>query len=321
MIMEKETLFKQPIKVTQPKKKRFKNLKKHWKLLFFILPAIIYIIIFSYIPMYGILIAFQDFMPGDEILGPNTIWIGFDNFLRFFNEFRFWRLLENTFVLSLLGFIAGFPIPIIVALLLNALKSRKVSNIFQRIFFAPHFISVVVLAGMLYLFFGEYGLINNIVEALGLDRYSYFLKAEAFRPLFIFSGNWQDFGWSSIIYLAALAAVDPQLHEAAIMDGASRVRRVWSIDLPAIMPTVAMILILSVGNLMSVGHEKVLLMQTGANISISEIISTYVYKIGFLGSGDFGYATAIGIFNSAVNVVLLVIANVTTKKFSGNSIW
>lgn len=297
------------------------NLKKHWKLLVFILPAIIYIIIFSYIPMYGILIAFQDFIPGDEILGPNTIWIGFENFTRFFNEFRFWDLMENTFLLSILGFIAGFPIPIIVALLLNALKSRKVSNLFQRIYFAPHFISVVVLAGMLYLFFGEYGLVNNIVRSIGLDGYSYFLKADAFRPLFIFSGNWQDFGWSSIIYLAALAGVDPQLHEAATMDGASRVRRIFAIDLPAIMPTISMILILSIGNLMSVGHEKVLLMQTGANISVSEIISTYVYKIGFLGSGEFGYATAIGIFNSVVNVILLIIANVSTKKFTGNSIW
>lgn len=301
--------------------KSLNNLKKHWKLLFFILPAIIYIIIFSYIPMYGILIAFQDFIPGDEILGPNTIWIGFRNFTRFFNEFRFWDLMENTFLLSILGFIAGFPIPIIVALLLNALKSRKVSNIFQRIYFAPHFISVVVLVGMLYLFFGEYGLVNNIVRALGLDGYSYFLEADAFRPLFIFSGNWQDFGWSSIIYLAALAGVDPQLHDAAKIDGASRVRRIFAIDLPAIVPTISMILILSVGNLMSVGHEKVLLMQTGANISVSEIISTYVYKIGFLGTGDFGYATAIGIFNSVVNVILLVIANVTTRKFTGNSIW
>lgn len=308
--------------VKEQRSKLFKaNFKKNGMLLAFILPAIIYILIFAYIPMYGVLIAFQDYMPGDQILGPNTVWLGFDNFSRFFNEFRFTRLLENTFLLSLFGFIAGFPLPIIVALLLNSLKSKRMSNFFQRIFFAPHFISVVVLAGMLYLFFGEYGLVNNIMRSIGGNAYSFFLKAQAFRPLFIFSGNWQDFGWSSIIYLAALSAVDPQLHEAAIIDGASRVRRIFAVDLPAIMPTIAMILILSVGNLMSVGHEKVLLMQTGLNISKSEIISTFVYKIGFGQNSDFGYATAIGLFNSLINTSLLVIANYSTRKFSGNSIW
>lgn len=297
------------------------QLKKHWKLLFFILPTILYIFIFSYLPMYGIVIAFQDFTPVDDILSPNSLWIGFDNFIRFFNEFRFWRLMENTFLLSFLGFIVGFPFPIIVALLLNALKNQRFARKLQTVFFAPHFISVVVMAGMLYLFFGEYGLVNNIVRSLGLDGYSYFLEAEAFRPLFIFSGNWQDFGWSSIIYLAALSGVNPQLHEAAIVDGASRVRRIFAIDIPAIVPTISIILILSIGNLMSVGYEKALLMQTGANISMSEIIATFVYKIGFRGSGEYGYATAIGLFNSIINVILLVIANISTRKFSGSSIW
>jgi len=303
----------------KPRKKQ-SNFRKNWKLLIFIIPTIVYIFIFAYLPMYGVVIAFQDFAPGDDMLSLNANWVGFANFTRFFNEFRFKQLIVNTFMLSILGFIVGFPLPIIVALLLNSLKSKKASNIFQRIFYAPHFISVVVMAGMLYLFFGEYGLVNNIVRALGGSGTSYFLKASMFRPLFIFSGNWQDFGWSSIIYLAALAGVDPHLHEAAIVDGASRVRRIWSIDLPAILPTVAVMLILSIGNLMSVGHEKVLLMQTGANISVSEIISTFVYKIG-IGGGQYGYATAIGLFNSVINVVLLVIANLSTRKLTGNSIW
>ncbi len=305
-------------KRSRPAKKS--NFLKNWKLLLFILPTIVYIFIFAYIPMYGVVIAFQDFAPGDDILSLNAHWVGFSNFTRFFNEFRFKQLFLNTFTLSILGFIVGFPLPIIIALLLNSLKSRKASNIFQRIFYAPHFISVVVMAGMLYLFFGEYGLINNIVRYLGGSGSSYFLKASAFRPLFIFSGNWQDFGWSSIIYLAALSGVDPQLHEAAVVDGASRVRRIWSIDLPAILPTIAVMLILSIGNLMSVGHEKVLLMQTGANLSVSEIIATFVYKVGIRG-GEYGYATAIGLFNALVNVTLLVIANVSTRKLTGNSIW
>jgi putative aldouronate transport system permease protein len=298
-----------------------KNFRKNWRLLLFVLPALIYVLIFAYLPMYGIVIAFQDFTPVDDILGPNANWIGFGNFLRFFNEFRFWRLLTNTFLLSLFGFLVGFPIPIIVALMLNSLKNQKIAKKLQTIFYAPHFISVVVLVGMLYLFFGEYGLINNIARSINLEAYSYFLQAEAFRPLFIFSGNWQDFGWSAIIYLAALSGVDPHLHEAAIVEGASRVRRIFAIDIPAIIPTISIILILSIGNLMSVGYEKAFLMQTGANIVTSEIIATYVYKIGFLGTGEYGYATAIGLFNSIINVILLVIANISARKFSGNSIW
>lgn len=308
-------------KIKMPKIGFKKNLKRHWRLLFFAIPAVVYIIIFAYLPMYGIVIAFQDFSPVDDILSLNANWVGLANFARFFHEFKFWRLLQNTFWLSFLGFVVGFPLPIIVALLLNALKNQKFARKLQTIFYAPHFISVVVMCGMLYLFFGEYGLVNNIARSLGFEGYSYFLQANAFRPLFIFSGNWQDFGWSAIIYLAALSGVDPQLHEAAIVDGASRVRRIFNIDLPAIIPTVSIILILSIGNLMSVGYEKVILMQTGANITTAEIIATYVYKIGFLTSGEYGYATAIGLFNSVVNVALLVIANTSAKRLSGNSIW
>lgn len=226
----------------------------------------------------------------------------------------------NTFVLCVLGFIVGFPLPIIVALLLNSLKSKKTQKVLQTIFYAPHFISIVVLVGMLYVFFGSNGLINNLIEKMGGNNYQFFLKEEAFRPLFIFSGNWQDFGWSAIIYLAALAGVDPALHEAAKIDGASRFKRIFSVDLPAILPTVSMLLILSVGNLMNCGYEKVLLMQTDGNIGTSQILSTYVYNMGLMG-GDYATATAAGLFNSVINVVLLVIANYASKKFSENSMW
>lgn len=308
--------------VSIPRKKRSQTKKANrFALFLFVIPALVFVLVFNYLPMYGIVIAFQDFSPVDDILSPNANWIGFANFTRFFDDFKFWILMENTFLLCIYGFLVGFPLPIVVALLLNALKGKKFSRRLQTIFYAPHFISVVVMVGMLYLFFGEYGLVNNIVRYVGGDPYSYFLEREAFRPLYILSSNWQDFGWSSIIYLAALSGVDPQLHEAAVVDGASRFQRILHIDLPAIFPTVSMLLILSIGNLMSVGYEKALLMQTGANLATSEIIATYVYRIGFIGSGEYGYATAIGLFSAGINVVLLVIANTLSRRFSKNSLW
>ncbi|MDE7281500.1 MAG: ABC transporter permease subunit, partial [Ruminiclostridium sp.] len=206
-------------------------------------------------------------------------------------------------------------------LMLNSLRNRKGAKIFQTIYTAPHFISLVVMVGMLTLFFGRYGLFNNIAEALGGERISYFLENSAFRPMYILSSNWQDFGWSAIIYIAALSNVDPQQHEAAILDGATRFQRVIHVDLPAIMPMISVMLIMSIGGLMGVGYEKALLMQTDGNLAVSEIISTYVYKRGLTGLPDQGYATAIGLFNSVINVVLLIIANTSSKKFSENSLW
>lgn len=296
------------------------GIKRNWQLLILLSGAIIFTFVFAYIPMYGVLIAFQDYNPALGIGG--SPYIGFDNFTRFFSSYQFETVVMNTFLVSFLGFIIGFPLPIIIALLLNSLRSMRLKGIFQTIFNAPHFISVVVLVGMLYLFFGEYGLVNSIVLFFGGDRISFFLEAGWFRPLFIGSGNWQSTGWSSIIYLAALAGVDPQLHEAAKMDGASRFKRIIHVDFPAIFPTISIILILSIGNLLSLGYEKVLLMQTGTNLSASEIISTYAYKIGLTGNmPEPGYAAAIGLFNSVINVILLIIANYSAKRFSENSLW
>ena len=298
------------------------NFKRRGWILLFILPALIYVIIFCYIPMYGILVAFQDYMPGDQIIGPTTQWVGFKNFMTFFSNPNFWDYFKNTFLLCILGFIVGFPLPIIVALLLNSVRSHKVKKGLQILFYAPHFISLVVLVGMLRLLFDSGGLIDQLSINLGGDEngLKLFLSPEAFRPLFIFSGNWQDFGWSAIIYLAALSGVDPSLHEAAKIDGASRFRRIFSVDLPAIAPTIVMLMILSVGNLMSCGYEKVLLMQTPGNLATSEILSTYVYTFGLIG-GQYGVGTAAGLFNSVINVVLLVIANFTSKKISGNGMF
>ena len=299
------------------------NFKRRGWILLFILPALIYVIIFCYVPMYGILVAFQDYnILGDPIIGEETAWVGWKNFQTFFANPDFFDYFMNTFLLCILGFIVGFPLPIIVALLLNSLRSKKAKKGLQILYYAPHFISLVVMVGMLELIFGSDGLLDQLSIKLGGDvnGLQLFLDADAFRPLFIFSGNWQDFGWSAIIYLAALSGVDPALHEAAKVDGASRFRRIFSVDLPAIAPTIVMLMILSVGNLMNCGYEKVWLMQTGGNLETSEILSTYVYKFGLLGD-QYGVGTAAGLFNSVINVVLLIIANYTSKRISDQSMW
>jgi putative aldouronate transport system permease protein len=302
-------------------KRWLKHMKDNYPFLILLFPAILIVFLFNYLPIYGVLIAFQDFMPGDDIFSEYTIWVGFENFERFFSDIQFWDLMKNTFLLCIEGFLIGFPLPIIVALMINTLKGKRTAKVIQTIFTAPHFISLVVLVGMLQIFFGRYGLINNIAESIGGERFSYFLESTAFRPMYILSSNWQDFGWSAIIYIAALSNVDPQQHEAAILDGASRWQRLIHVDLPAIMPMVSVMLIMSIGGLMGVGYEKALLMQTDGNLGVSELIATYVYKKGLTGVPDQAYATAIGLFNSVINVVLLIIANTTSKKFSENSLW
>jgi len=301
--------------------KWLKHMKENYPFLIMALPAVVVVFLFNYLPIYGVLIAFQDFMPGDKIFADTTIWVAFENFRRFFTDVQFWDLMVNTFLLCIEGFLIGFPLPIIVSLMVNTLKGKRTAKFLQTIFTAPHFISLVVMVGMLQLFFGRYGLVNNIAENLGFDRFSYFLESSAFRPLYILSSNWQDFGWSAIIYIAALSNVDPQQHEAAILDGATRWQRIIHIDLPAIMPMVSVMLIMSIGGLMGVGYEKALLMQTDGNLAVSELIATYVYKRGLTGVPDQAYATAIGLFNSVINVILLIIANTTSKKFSENSLW
>ncbi len=312
----------QSLTARQRKTRRmWRHLRENHPFLVMVFPAVLIVFLFNYLPIYGVLIAFQDFMPGDQIIGPNTIWIGFYNFTRFFTDVQFWPLMKNTFLLCIIGFVIGFPLPIIISLMLNAMKSRRAAKVLQTIFNGPHFISLVVLVGMLNLFFGRYGLVNNIAASLGAERVSYSLEASAFRPMYILSSNWQDFGWSAIIYIAALSNVDPGQHEAAILDGATRFQRVIHVDLPAIMPMVSVMLIMSIGGLMGVGYEKALLMQSDGNLGVSELIATYVYKQGLTGVPNQGYATAIGLFNSIINVVLLIIANTTSKKFSENSLW
>jgi putative aldouronate transport system permease protein len=305
-----------PIK---PKKNsKLRLLLNNYQLYLFLLPALIYFIVFHYFPMYGVLIAFKDFVAPLGIMG--SPWVGLKHFERFFESYQFWNLIQNTFSLSVLQLIIGFPLPIVLALMMNQIRYEKYKRFVQTVVYAPHFISVVVLAGMIYVFFSNNGLINNLIMIFGGESISFMSKPEWFKPLYIGSGVWQETGWAAIIYLAALAGVSPELHEAAIMDGASKWHRIIHVDIPAIMPTAVILLILSVGNIMNIGFEKAYLLQTPLNQPAAEIIPTYVYKMG-LQQAQYSFAAAVGLFNAVINLVLLVAVNKFAKKLSGQGLW
>jgi putative aldouronate transport system permease protein len=304
------------------------NLKKkyypYWQLYVFLLFPVLYIIIFRYVPMAGVQLAFKKFDINKGIWG--SPWIGFDNFVKFFNSYVFWRVITNTLRLSAYSIAAAFPFPIVFALALNSVSNLRFKKMVQTITYMPHFISVVVIVGMLMQIFhpivGLYGTFSKMfIEGMPRDI---FASPNAFTHLYIWSGVWQGFGWGSIIYLATLTAVNPELHEAAEIDGANRFQRVISIDLPALLPTVIIMLILRVGRLMNVGFEKVFLMQNSLNIRLSEVISTFVYKQGLaagIGGSNFAYATAIGFFNSIINLIFIVTVNKISNKVSSTSLW
>ena len=297
--------------------------KNNWQLYAFLLPSIIFIIIFAYIPMGGIVLAFKDYDFTKGIFG--SPWVGFENFERFFSAYNFWPLLWNTISLSLYGLIAGFPFPIILALILNAFPCLKFKKVVQTVSYMPHFISTVVMVGMLMQLFnprtGAFGVIYQIITG-GQMMTDWFGEPGAFQHLYVWSGIWQGIGWGSIIYIAALSGVDESLHEAAIIDGASRFQRVIYIDIPCILPTMVIMLILNAGRIMNVGFEKTYLMQNSLNISRSEVISTYVYKVGMvIGTGDYPYSTAIGLFNSVINFIMLILVNSISKRLTESSLW
>jgi putative aldouronate transport system permease protein len=300
------------------KKSRVKSILENYELYLFLLPAIIYFIVFQYIPMYGVLIAFKDFTPSLGILG--SPWVGFEHFERFFHSYQFWDLIKNSLGLSIFQLIIGFPMPIIIALLLNQMIHEKYKRFVQTVIYAPHFISIVVLAGMMFVFFSDKGLINSVVTLFGGKAVAFMSEPSWFKPLYIGSGVWQETGWACIVYLAALAGVSPEIHEAATMDGANKWQRILHVDIPAIMPTAVILLILSVGNLMNIGFEKAYLMQTPLNQPAAEIIPTYVYKVG-LQQAEYSFGAAVGLFNSVINLILLFIVNKTAKKFSGSGLW
>lgn len=296
-----------------------RKIGKHYQLYLLFLPALAYFVIFQYIPMYGVQIAFKDFMATRGILG--SPWVGFEHFERFFDSFQFWTLIQNTLGLSLYGLALGFPIPIILALLLNQLSHQRFKRFVQTVTYAPHFVSTVVIVGMLTIFLSpRTGLINHLIVGLGGDPVFFLGSAEWFKTLHVLSGVWQGAGWGAIIYLAALAGVDPGLHEAAIIDGANKMQRIRYIDIPSILPTIIIVLILQLGSIMTVGFEKTFLMQNSLNLDSSEVISTYVYKTGLLGS-QYSFSAAVGLFDSVVNFILLVTVNRIAKKLTETSLW
>ncbi|MGX7031065.1 ABC transporter permease [Vagococcus zengguangii] len=297
----------------------WKKIKKNRQLYLFILPAFLVILIFSYIPMYGIIIAFKDYVPALGIWG--SPWVGFKHFQRFFDSYYFWDLLKNTLGISIYSLIVGFPLPIILALALNELKDGKFKKITQTVTYAPNFISVVVMVGMIVAFLNpSTGLINHVLDFLGFERMDFMSDPKWFKTVYVLSGVWQSTGWSSVIYLAALSGVDPELHEAAVVDGASRLRRIWHINLPTIRPTMVILLIMSVGSIMSLGHEKILLMQNPLNLESSNVISTFVYQQGLL-DAQYSYATAVGLFNSVINAILLISVNKVADKLNETSLF
>ena len=293
-----------------------------WQLYMMLLIPVIYILIFAYVPMNGIQLAFRKYSAASGIYGGK--WVGFDYFIRFFKDYQFSRVLINTLSISLYTLIAGFPLPIIFAMTLNATRSRMLKKTVQMVSYMPHFISTVVVVSIVMQVFNvRIGLYSKLADFMGMPIVDLFGKAGAFPHLYVWSGVWQNMGWGSIVYLAALSNVPMELHEAAMIDGASRFKRLLHIDFQAILPTACILLIMNSGQIMNIGFEKVFLMQNPLNLRTSELISTYVFKTGLTsgGGGDFSYATAIGLFNSVVNLILLVSVNQVVKKFGDTSLW
>ena len=286
------------------------KVKKQKLLLVMLVPGLVLTFIFKYIPMYGVLIAFKDYNPLRGIL--DSPWIGFTEFEKFLSSPNFMNLLMNTLKLSVYGLLLGFLPPIILAIMLNQLLSEKAKKRIQLVLYAPNFISVVVIVGMIFLFFSVDGPVNHILGFFGIKA-SFLTDPDWFRPLYIFSGIWQGMGWAPTLYTATLVNVDTSLVEAAKLDGANIFQRIWHIDIPTLKPIMVIQFILAAGGIMSVGYEKAYLMQTSLNLTSSEIISTYVYKVGLV-SGDYSYSTAVGLFNTVINVILLVAVNKLVSK-------
>jgi putative aldouronate transport system permease protein len=296
----------------------FGRIGRNWGLYGLLLPAVVLLICFTYIPMYGVIIAFKNYSPASGITG--SPWIGFDYFQKFFNSYQFSTTIKNTLIISLYS-IATFPIPIMLALMVNQMRANRFKRFYQTVTYMPHFISTIVMVGlMLILFSPSNGLLGSIYRFFGATAPNLMGSADAFSSLYVWSDVWQHAGWDSIIYIAALSAVSPSLYEAATIDGASRWQKIRYIDIPMLLPTAIILLILRIGGLMGVGFEKVYLMQNDLNISSSEIIATYVYKIGLL-SSQYSYSSAINLFNTIINFVLLIAVNRLVKRYSDNSLW
>jgi putative aldouronate transport system permease protein len=283
----------------------------------FTLPFI-YFIVFKYGPMFGVLIAFKDYNVFEGVL--QSEWVGFAHFKEFLYDEYFWKLIRNTFLINLYMLVFYFPLPIVLALLLNEVRRSVFKRFVQSVSYLPHFLSTVVLSGMIVNLLANQGLANHLIEALGGSRIPFLMLPEWFRTIYIASEIWQKVGWGSIIYLAALTGIDPHLYEAARMDGANRLKQAWHITLPGIAPVISILLLLTLGDIMSIGFEKILLLYTGSTYETADVISTYVYRRGLLGS-DFSYGTAVGLFQSIIALILIYLANQGARKLGTTSLW
>ena len=295
-----------------------RNFIRHRAIFLMSIPVLIYYLIFYYAPMYGVVIAFKDFSPKLGILGSS--WAGLKHFYDFFNSYYFSRLIKNTLLLSFYSILWGFPAPIIFALLLNEIKYERFKKGVQTITYMPHFISLVVIAGLIKDFVATNGIINDLIVYLGGERSNLLINPSLFRTIYIVSGIWQSVGFNSIIYLAAISGISPELYEAAVIDGAGRWKQILHITIPSIAPTIIILFILQIGNLMNVGFEKVLLLYNDSILETADVISTFVYRKGLL-EFNYSYSAAVGLFNSVINCILLVVANFTSRKVSETSLW
>lgn len=299
--------------------KKSREFVTNWQLYIMVLPALVWLIFFAYKPMYGLIIAFKNYNFRQGIWGSE--WVGFDHFERLFRSYWFPIILKNTLTVSFLGLLISFPLPIIFALFVNEVKNQRVRKIVQTVSYAPHFISVIVMCGMVILMLSpDGGIINTFLKMFGVEPIAFMQKPKAFKWIYVLSTVWQNTGWSAIIYIAALSSVDPVLIEAAEIDGASRFQRMIHIYFPALVPTIVILLIMQCGSIMNVGYEKAFALQNAANLTGAEVISTYVYKIG-LENRDFSFATAVGMLNSVVNTIMLVTVNAIAKKVNHSGLW
>ena len=296
--------------------------KRDWLLLAIIAIPVLYYVIYRYVPMVGILMAFQQVPRRGSFFSIFTNnWIGFENFIRFFQSPYFWRLLSNTFLISLFGILWSFPVPIIFAIMLNEIKNIKYQRTIQTISYMPYFISLVVAVGIVVNFLNpQDGIVNLILNKFGVASADFLHDPKYFRTIYIVSGIWQSYGYSAIIYIAAITSIDPQLYEAAKIDGASKMQQIRHITFPCMIPTIIILLILSLGNLLNVGFEKVLLLYSPSTYSTADVISTYVYRVGIVET-NFGFGTAIGLFNSVINFVFIIVFNRIARSASGISLW
>lgn len=295
------------------------DIRKNRAVYIMVLPVVLYFFIFKYLPMYGAVIAFKDYNVIKGVWASD--WVGLEHFRSFFGSYYFVRVLRNTFLISFYQLIFGFPAPIILALLLNEIRVKWFKSVVQTISYLPHFISLVVICGLIIDFTNRGGVIQSLIAFFGGEDTSLLNHAGNFRTIFVTSSIWQEVGWSSIIYLAALSGINPELYEAARVDGAGRFRQIWSITLPGIIPTIMILLILRIGGLMDVGFEKIILLYNPNTYETGDVISSFVYRMGLAQGNDYSYTTAVGLFQSVINFILLISANSMSRRFSGNRLW